>query len=177
MIISMFFLVSLLIFLILFLIFFIFMILGSFSAAPFVPSSMGNIDGILRYAKLKKNQKFVDLGSGDGRLVLKAVEQYGVLGIGVEMNPFLVWYSRLWAKLRRQDRVVYICGSLFDYPLSQCDVIYFFLLPKTMKKMVPRIRSECRKGTLIISHGFEAHGLKKFHQIEEGRFWTYFYRI
>jgi len=62
---------------------------------PFVPTPQKTVNEILKKLKLKKGTVFYDLGCGDGRVVRSAVKNYGVTGIGVDLNPFLIFYCRL----------------------------------------------------------------------------------
>src|SRR3989338_8627805 len=70
---------------------------SSIMGAPYVPTSKKHIDEILKKANLDKDQTFMELGSGDGRLVRRAVQVYGVKGIGIDINSLLVLLSRLLA--------------------------------------------------------------------------------
>lgn len=62
---------------------------------PFVPTPQKTVNEILKKLNLKKGMVFYDLGCGDGRVVRSAVKHYGVIGIGVDLNPFLITYCRL----------------------------------------------------------------------------------
>ena len=153
--------------------------LGDFLGAPFVPTSGQALDQILKKAKLKKGSVFIELGSGDGRLVMRAVQLCGVKGIGVEFNPLLVWYSRLMAKLLAISNLQFYQQNLFSTDLRSADTISFFLYPKTIRKLTKKIIKECRPKTLIISHGFR---VKEFEQyltliIERKVFSTYSYSL
>jgi SAM-dependent methyltransferase len=157
--------------------FFYYTVITSAFSAPYVPTSGRDIPDALAKARLKKGQVFVDLGSGDGKVVIYAVKKYQVSGTGVEVNPFLVLFSRLWAKLLNLRSAYFYKRDLFSYPLKEVDVVYLFLMPKMLKKLSPRIKTECRKGTLIICRGFGLPGFKPFDQINTHPFPTYFYRV
>jgi hypothetical protein len=167
----------LIIFFIVLAILFYYVVLTGVMAAPFLPTASRDLDRVLKAANLKKDMKFVDLGSGDGRLVIQAVRKYDVMGVGVEYNPLLVYFSRFWAWLYGLKDAVFVQGKLEEFSLRDAQVVYIFLLPKAMIKLESKIKRECRKGTLIISRGFKAPGLKPIEVMETKTYWTYFYRV
>ena len=160
-------------------IYLIFDTIASFKGAPFVASGRWVVAEILKNANLRKGQRFLELGSGDGRVVREAVKKYGVKGIGVEFHPLLVWYSRFLSKIFKVKGVEFIKGNFFKADLSKADVIYMFLLPKTMDKLKLKILKECKKGALLISHGFKIRGLERYLILQTPRhtFSTYYYKL
>lgn len=165
---------------VLLLIFFVFFgILTDFLGAPFVPTSSKMIREILDQSNLKKGQIFIELGSGDGRVVRFAVKNYGVSGIGIEFHPLLVWYSNFVSKITGLKNIVFKRQNFFSTDLSKANVLFLFLLPKALKKLRPKILKECKKGTLIISHGFKIEDWNKYLVKKQNRelFPTYYYKI
>lgn len=148
-------------------------------AAPFVPSSSKYTLEILERAKLKRNQKFLELGSGDGRVLRMAVNKYRVLGVGVELNPFLVWYSRLFSLFFGPKGISYKIGDIYREPISDIDVIFVFLTHRGMAKLAKKVKTEAKKKVLVISHGFKMPGFEKelIHIIDRDVFPTYYYKI
>lgn len=146
---------------------------------PFVPTSGKLVDLILKRAKLKKNQVFVELGSGDGRIVREAIKSYGVKGVGIEFHPLLYFYSKLVSRIQKIKNLEFKRENFFKRDLFGADVIFAFLLPKTLKKLRIKFENECKKGTLVISHGFRIDGWEKklSDKIEGDPFPTYYYRI
>ncbi len=155
-----------------------FAILGDLKGAPFVPTQNKLLDEILAEAKLKTGQQFLELGSGDGRVTRLAVDRYGVVGKGIEINLMLVWYSNLRSKLNHLE-ASFSQGDFFKTNFGQTDIIFVFLLPKTLKKLAPKFLKECKKATLIISHGFKIKGLESKLVKTQSRklFSTHFYRL
>jgi hypothetical protein len=145
--------------------------------APFVPTSSKIIDETLKQAKLKKGKVFIELGSGDGRVVREAVRQFKVNGTGIEINPFLLIFSRVVA-IFRNIPVKYESKNLFNVDLSKADYIFLFLLPRTLKKLGVGKLNECKRGSLIICHGFKLPGWesKLIDEIDRKTFATYFYK-
>lgn len=157
----------------------IFEIRSDLKGAPFVPTDKKIIDSILRRAKLKKNQLFIEFGSGDGRVVRMAVEKYGVRGLGIELNPLLVIYSRLLARRQNLKNIKFQTGDFFKADTKPADVVFLFLLPKTLVKLKKRLEDNCKKGVLVISHGFKIDGFDKYlvERINRKIFPTYFYKL
>lgn len=153
--------------------------LADFFGAPFVPTSGKIVDDILKEAKLKRGQVFLELGSGDGRVVRSAVKNYGVHGVGVEMNIFLVYFSKILAKLAGLTNIEFRTGNFFKKNLSCADVVFMFLMPRTLEQLKQKFLKECKKGVLLISHGFAIPSFEKFllKKVNRKPFPTYYYRI
>ncbi len=153
--------------------------LGQWYGAPFVPTSSERLRAVLARADLKKGQMLVELGSGDGRVIREAAEKYGVKGVGFEIHPMLVGYSRLRAVMKRLKNIKYRRGNFYKADISKADVIFMFLLPKTLKKLRTKLTEESKKGALIISHGFKIEGFDRYliDLMDDNYYPTYFYRL
>lgn len=151
---------------------------SSVMGAPYVPTSKKHIDEILKKANLKKGQAFMELGSGDGRIVRRAVQVYGVKGIGVDINSLLIILSKLLASRQHLEEATFLNKNIFDVNFSNADCIYMFLMPETIKKLMPKMEKEIRKGTLVISHGFKITGWEKkmAYMIKSDPFSTFYYK-
>jgi len=126
---------------------------------PFVPSPMDVVEKMLSLADPKPDELLVDLGSGDGRIVISAAERYRCRALGVEMDEKLVEES-LRKALRRNllDRVRIVRGDLHAYELADANVVALYLLPKTLKALKPRLLSLPR-GSRIVCHDFPIPGV------------------
>ena len=122
----------------------------------------------------------VELGSGDGRLLRFAAKEYGVKGVGIEINPLLVWWSRLLSKKDGTNHdISFIKKNVFNYSLTKADYLYIFLMPELIVKLLPKFESELKKGVIIISHGFKIVGFEKrlIHTEPAKTFSTYYYKM
>ncbi|KKQ67324.1 MAG: Methyltransferase type 11 [Candidatus Daviesbacteria bacterium GW2011_GWA2_38_24] len=157
----------------------IFCLVSEFKGAPYVPTSGKIVKEILNKANLKKGQNFIELGSGDGRVVRAAVKNFKVKGLGVDIHVPLIWYSKIISRLQKVPNIEFRIQDFFKTDLSKVDVLFLFLLPNTLKKLREKILKECPKNTLIISHGFQIEGMEKYleSKIHRTLFPTYFYRI
>lgn len=169
-----------LLFILIFLVAFLFTSLwSSFSGVPFVGSQQRKIHRILAEAHPKRGAIFYDLGSGDGRVVYIAAKQFGMHATGIESNPLLIFFSNSYKRLFKLQHAHFKRGNLFRSNFSDADVIYLFLFPRMIQKLVPIIHEQCRPGTVIISHGFEIEALnsKLTHTLTEKPFSTYYYTL
>ena len=153
-------------------------IYSSLKGSPYVPTKNNVIDRILKNAKLKPGQLFLELGSGDGRVCRFAASRYKVTSIGVDVNPLLVWYANLLVKLKRLNNIHFYCKNIFITDTSKADVIFLFLMPKLISQLLPKLENEMKKNAVVISHGFKVIGWEKrlIGILDDGPFPTYYYR-
>lgn len=160
-------------------IFFIFEFKARIMGAPYVPTKTKMVQEILKEAKLKKGQIFIEPGCGDGRVTRMAAEDYGVKAIGFDVNLFLILYARMISWINKIPNTEFRVENLFKYDFSQANVVFLFLLPETLEKLANKLKKECQKNTLVISHGFKIKGMEKdlSFTIQRKIFPTYFYKI
>jgi SAM-dependent methyltransferase len=123
--------------------------------SPFVPTNQATVDAMLRIANVNASDYVVDLGSGDGRILITAARRYGAHGLGVDLDPDLVKESLRNARMAGvADRVRFEQRDLFDTDVSKASVVTLYLLPEVNLKLRPRLLAQLRPGTRIVSHGF-----------------------
>lgn len=157
-----------------------FSVILSIKGNPFyLPIGQKKINKILSSVKIKESQKFVEIGSGDGRFVRAVSTKYNCNCMGVEINPLLSNYSKILNKIFSAKKISILNKNIFDVDISDADLIYFFLLPDFILKLENKIKSEIRKNTIIISHGFTIPYLNKklFKKISDKPFSTYYYKM
>lgn len=125
-------------------------------AVPYVPTPEEVVMGMLELAKVGRDDIVYDLGSGDGRLVITAAQKFGAKrGVGVEINPGLVNRSNENARESGvSDRVRFIQGDLFRANFSEASVVTLYLLPKINLQLRPKLLSELKPGSRVVSHAF-----------------------
>ena len=139
------------------------------NAGPYVPSPQSVVSDMLRYADVGPGDFLVDLGSGDGRIVLTAAKVFGARGFGVEIKDELVKRANEAAKLEGlAERVEFIKADLFKTDISQASVITMYLLPDTVNLLKEKFLAELRPGTRIVSHDYPLTGWipEKYVQME-----------
>ena len=128
-------------------------------AGPYVPSPQSVVSDMLRYADVGPNDFLIDLGSGDGRIVLTAAKVFGARGFGVEIKEDLVQKSNETAqKEGLAGRVKFMKQDLFTTDMSQATVITMYLLPDTVNLLKDKFLNELRPGTRIVSHDYPLTG-------------------
>jgi len=128
-------------------------------AGPYVPSPQSVVADMLRYADVSEKDFLIDLGSGDGRIVLTAAKVFGARGFGVEIKDDLVTKSNQAAQNEGlADRVKFIKQDLFKTDLSQATVVTMYLLPDTVNMLKDKFLAELKPGTRIVSHDYPLTG-------------------
>jgi SAM-dependent methyltransferase len=126
---------------------------------PFITTPPEVVEHMLRLAGAGPDDLVVDLGSGDGRIVLAAAQKFGARGLGIELDAALVEKSRQAAQaLRLNDKVSFVHGDVLVADLSRATVVTVYLLPGLMGKLQSRFIAELQPGTRIVSHEFTMAG-------------------
>lgn len=122
--------------------------------ALFIPSHLFVANHLISLAKINHGEKTLDLGSGDGRVVI-AFSRAGAEAHGYEINPFLVLKSRRTIRQQGLEEKAFIhWGNFFFHSLSPYDVITIFISPLTMRLLEKKLRRELKPGARIISFKF-----------------------
>jgi SAM-dependent methyltransferase len=125
---------------------------------PFVTTPHEVVDRMLKMAETRAEDLVIDLGSGDGRIVIAAAKNYGARGIGVELDGILVETSNRNAELAKvADKVRFVQGDALVADLSRATVVTVYLLPALMRELQPRF-IQLAPGTRIVSHAFSMAG-------------------
>jgi len=122
---------------------------------PFITTPDQVTLAMLELARVGPADHVIDLGSGDGRIVITAAKRYGARGVGVEIVPELVRKSRELARLAGvQERVEFREQDLFATDLSAASVVTMYLLPAVNLQLRPRLLA-LAPGTRIVSHDWD----------------------
>jgi hypothetical protein len=123
----------------------------------FVPSAQPTVERLVKLARIQDNDVVVDLGSGDGRIVLTAArDNPKVRGWGVDINENLVRQSNEQAKKQGvSDRIQFFHRNVFDADIRDVTVINMWLFPELMRLLRPKILAEARPGTRVLTHLFD----------------------
>jgi hypothetical protein len=126
---------------------------------PFITTPPEVVERMLRLAGTGADDVVVDLGSGDGRIVIAAAQKFGARGIGIELDARLVEKSREAARAAQLDgKVSFVQGDVLTADLSKATVVTAYLLPELMRKLQARFIDELAPGTRIVSHAFSMAG-------------------
>ena len=121
---------------------------------PYAETRVEAVAKMLDMAGVGPGDRVVDLGTGDGRMLLQAAAR-GAGGLGVDIDPVLVAEANASAEDQGvADRVAFRTQDLFETPIADADVVTMFLLPEINLKLRPRLLSELRPGARVVSHAF-----------------------
>ena len=126
------------------------------SVAPYVASDYEVVDAMLALAEVRPDDDVVDLGSGDGRILIAAARSHGAHGLGVDIDPARIREATANARAARvADRVQFRQQDLFETPLHDADVLTLYLTREVNLRLRPRILAEMRPGARVVSHDFD----------------------
>ena len=149
---------------------------------PYVPATAQQQENVLRFAKdhlsamtnKKKATNSIDLGSGDGRITLGIAKACpDTTSVGVELNIWLVLYSK-WAALRSgQKNAVFHRQDIFTVNLSDYDVISVFGVPSLMDALEGKLQKELRGDAIVIACRFALPNMKPVYEDTRSEIWIY----
>jgi len=121
----------------------------------YVPTPQVVVDDMLKMAHVGPKDFVIDLGSGDGRIVITAAQKFGARGFGVDLDTYLLKKARENArKAGVADRVRFMEQNLFETDLSQATVITSYLLPELNEKLRPKLL-KLKPGTRVVTHDYD----------------------
>jgi SAM-dependent methyltransferase len=130
--------------------------------APFLATPMEVVDGMLDLAGVTAEDLICDLGSGDGRIPIRAALRFGAHGLGIEYNPGLVEESRAAARSAGvADRVEFTLGDVLKADFSQATVVTIYLLSSSNRKLRPQLERQLKRGTRVVTHDFPIPGWER----------------
>jgi SAM-dependent methyltransferase len=128
---------------------------GSDVDVPYVVTPQNVVDAMLDLGGVGPNDRLIDLGSGDGRIVITAARRWGTRGTGVEIDPQLVSIARGNARRAGVEALAeFVVEDIFIADLSRATVITMYLLPDVNLRLLPRLL-RLRPGTRLVSHDWD----------------------
>lgn len=127
--------------------------------APYVPTPQHVVRRMLETAGVGADDVVYDLGSGDGRIVVTAAQEFGARGVGIEIDPELIERARRNAEQAGvADQVEFRRGDLFEADITEATVVTLYLWPTMNNRLRPKLRDELAPGTHVLSHEFGIDG-------------------
>jgi hypothetical protein len=124
-------------------------------SSPYVPTPQKVVDEMLRMGGVGAKDFLVDLGSGDGRIVITAAQRFGLRGFGVDLDGELVRQANALAKQAGvADRVEFFQRDMFKTDLTKADVVTMYLLPEVNMMARPKLLAELRPGARVVTHDY-----------------------
>lgn len=121
--------------------------------APYVPTRKDRLKKALEMMKIKKGENFVDLGSGDGAVIIYGAKKYDAHFVGYEINTMLYLITRVkmfFTAFCRKGSVELVRGSYMVPSLSRFDHVYMFSLRAQIRKVLPKLEKELKKGAKVM---------------------------
>ncbi|MBI2987922.1 MAG: class I SAM-dependent methyltransferase [Deltaproteobacteria bacterium] len=126
---------------------------------PFIPTPMDVVERMLDLAEVRKGDVIYDLGSGDGRIIIRAAKKYGARGVGIEIDPDLVRRSQAAARREGIDHLVeFREQDALKVDVSPATVVTLYMLPGFNEKLRPVLQRQLRPGARVVSHDFPIEG-------------------
>jgi cyclopropane fatty-acyl-phospholipid synthase-like methyltransferase len=126
---------------------------------PFVPTPPEVVDRMLEVAQVKPGDVIYDLGSGDGRIIIRAAKRYGVKGVGIEIDNELVQKAKDNASREKVDHLVeFRLQDALTVDISPATVVTLYMLPEFNAKLRPIFEKQLKPGSRVVSHDFEIQG-------------------
>ncbi len=129
------------------------------SLAPYVPSPKLIVNKMLDVSRIRPGETLYDLGCGDGRILIAAVEEKKAKAVGVELSPQLASQSReniVRRNIGEAARVIE--GNELEVDVSPADVVTLYLLTSSNDKLRPILERQLKPGARVVSHDFEVRG-------------------
>lgn len=124
-------------------------------AGPYVPTPQYIVDRMLQMAAVTPKDYVIDLGSGDGRIVITAAKKFGAQGMGVDISEKLVDLATTNSyKERVNEHVKFVRQDAFKTDISKASVLTLYLLPKFVLDLRPKMLNEMKPGTRVVSHDY-----------------------
>jgi len=117
------------------------------------------VDRMLELAEVQRGDVIYDLGSGDGRIIIRAAKKYGIRGVGIEIDPDLVRRSRDNAWKEKVDHLVeFREQDALKVDVSAATVVTLYMLPEFNAKLRPILWKQLKPGSRVVSHDFSIEG-------------------
>lgn len=138
------------------------LIVSALDGAPYVKTATTVRQRMFDHAHITNKSRFIEVGSGTGELAMYIQRNYHCDVIGLEVNPFLHYMSRLRNRLFGSKNIQFTLGNALHYDYSNVTHVYIFLLPAIIRKLHPVLKKTCKHNTILISYGFCIPPFKKY---------------
>lgn len=132
--------------------------------APWWRTNKKTARAMCRLAKVGKEDIVYDLGSGDGTALITAAKEFGAKSVGIEIDPVRYFIAKNRVRVNKLNSSIEIIKkNFFDVDISKASVVFVYLVPKALDRLLPKFKKELKKGTRIVSYRYEINlPLKKY---------------
>jgi ubiquinone/menaquinone biosynthesis C-methylase UbiE len=129
--------------------------------APYIPTPQVIVEKMLESAHVKPGEVVYDLGSGDGRILFTAVQEFGARAVGVEILPELCERARERVRsMGLEDKITVVQGSALRVNLRPADVVTMYFLTGSNERMKPALEKYLKPDARVVSNQFPIKGWK-----------------
>ena len=128
----------------------VFTVVAIFAGAAPIPSTESTVKCMMDLANIQPGELLLDLGSGDGRILIAGAKR-GARCIGFEINPILLWYTRLRARIQGLTSISVHGTNLWDADIKDADILTIYMVPIYMERLRKKIQAEMKPGSRVIS--------------------------
>ena len=142
------------------------------------PSTPEIVTAMLKLANVKRGDVVYDLGCGDGRIVITAAQKYGTRGVGIDIDPQRIKEAQENArKAGVTRRVKFLNQDLFEADIKEATVVMLYLLPWVNLRLRPKLWSDLKPGTRVVSHSHDMGDWKPEKEVQAGGDTIYYWTI
>lgn len=145
---------------------------------PYEPTPIHVVNAMLTLAKVGPKDVVYDLGSGDGRIVIMAAQQFGARGVGIDIDPERIAEARANAREAGvEGKVQFIQGDMYQADLRPATVVTLFLHPEPNLKLRPKLLTELKPGSRIVSYVWDMGDWQPEAELDAGIYKIYLWRV
>ena len=136
-------------------------IIPVFFGAPWHPASRKDIYRALKLCDAQPGGKLYDLGSGDGRVLKIAAQDFGMEAIGLEIDPIKAWLSKkILAKNKFSSRITVLRQNVFEFDFKNADIIFIYMTHQALDRLFPKILETLKPTATIACYRFCLRGIQ-----------------
>jgi len=134
-------------------------IIPMFSGLPWIPTRQARIRQALHLARVSPGDVIYDLGSGDGRVLILAVREFGVHAVGIEISPIHCVVAKINAYIHGvNDHITIRWSSFYTANYSDADVVFLYMTSRQATRIRPRLEKQLHQGARVITISCEING-------------------
>jgi predicted RNA methylase len=142
--------------------------------AQWIPTPKDVVRKMLSFADVRQGDTLIDLGSGDGRIILLAAQQFGASAFGIEADPLRVLITRVRIRVKGlEDQVEVIWGNFFKSDLSAASVVTIYQSTEINKKLKQQLEEQLHPGTRVVTYSFIFEGWEPVKVDESTKLYLY----